>query len=88
MQWREVSQTTSILPVIDDIFSWFSRIDGDIRELHTLLQTQSALDISGAFAVWENLQKNKEIWYTLLGKNGPTRILLLNQNSDELRAGG
>jgi uncharacterized protein (DUF608 family) len=87
MQWREVSQTTSILPVVDDIFSWFSRIDDDIRELHTLLQTQS-LDTSGAFAVWENLQKNKEIWYTLLGKNGPTRILLLNQNSDELRAGG
>ena len=32
--------------------------------------------------------QNKSIWYTILGREKPTRILLLNQNSDELRAGG
>ncbi|MCB9806331.1 DUF4012 domain-containing protein [Candidatus Peribacteria bacterium] len=37
---------------------------------------------------WNNFLKYKDVWYTILGKKGPTRILLLNQNSDELRAGG
>ena len=34
------------------------------------------------------LLRDQETWYRLLGKDGPTRILVLNQNSDELRAGG
>ncbi len=32
--------------------------------------------------------RHQDVWYTLLGKNGRTRILILNQNNDELRAGG
>ena len=28
------------------------------------------------------------LWYEVLGSKAPIRILLLNQNSDELRAGG
>jgi len=31
MQWREVSSKESIFPILDDIFSWISRIDDDVR---------------------------------------------------------
>jgi len=36
----------------------------------------------------ETFLKYKKIWYDLLGQSGPTKILILNQNNDELRAGG
>lgn len=44
--------------------------------------------MSSFFTLWDNFLKNKNVWYTLAGKEKPARILLLNQNSDELRAGG
>lgn len=44
--------------------------------------------MGGFFTLWNNFLGNINTWYTLAGRDAPTRILLLNQNSDELRAGG
>ncbi len=71
-----------------EIFRWLSGMDDDIQELFTMIQSKAPeIESSTASTLWTNLLKNEDIWYTILGRDGPTRILLLNQNSDELRAG-
>jgi len=88
MYWKSVATTTSIFPLIDGVFDWIESIDSDVRGLIEIVQTQGEFDTTLLGDFWSNLQHYRETWYTLLGKDGPTRILLLNQNSDELRAGG
>lgn len=89
MAWREVADTKSIFPIVREVMRWFSGMDSDIRKLHTMIQAQAPeIESEGAFTLWTNLLKHEDIWYSLLGREKPTRILLLNQNSDELRAGG
>lgn len=83
------AEAESIFPIMDETFSWLRDIDPEIRDLHNMVQGGlSGFDIGAVFTVWENLLKHEATWYEILGKNRPTRILLLNQNSDELRAGG
>lgn len=89
MQWHEESRTESVFPIVDRIFAWLESIDDEIDELRDMLSVQApGFDVGAPFALWKNILGHRETWYDLLGKNGPTRILLLNQNSDELRAGG
>jgi hypothetical protein len=89
MEWREVADTQSIFPIMKEVFQWLSGMDDDMQELFTMIQTQAPeIESEGAFTLWTNLLKHEDIWYSLLGREKPTRILLLNQNSDELRAGG
>jgi hypothetical protein len=85
----DYADSRSIFPLVADIFSWLRNIDADIRKLHTMIQAKiPQVNTDVAFNFWDNFLKNEDIWYTILGREGPTRILLLNQNSDELRAGG
>jgi len=89
MAWRNVADTQSIFPIVRQIMRWLSGMDSDIRRLHAMIQAQAPeIESEGAFTLWTNLLKHEDIWYSLLGREKPTRILLLNQNSDELRAGG
>ena len=89
LKWKNASNTKSIFPVLDDIFDWLSGMNSAIKQLHTMIQLRAPeIDIETAFTFWNNFLKNENIWYTVLGREEPTRILLLNQNSDELRAGG
>lgn len=44
--------------------------------------------IDNSLASFSALIRHRDIWYKVLGSQGPIRILVLNQNSDELRAGG
>jgi|GEM_PF-1025502 len=88
MHWKSVAKTTSIFPLVDGVFHWIESIDKDIKSLLEMVQTQGDFDTTLIGDFWSSIQRYREAWYTLLGRDGPTRILLLNQNSDELRAGG
>lgn len=68
MQWREVSTTTSIFPIIDMIFSWIGSIDDDIQSVFEMMGSQGGMDVELAHNFWVNLQKYQDIWYTILGK--------------------
>jgi hypothetical protein len=89
MQWRDTAETTSIFPIMKEAFHWLSSMDRDIQKLFAMIQSKAPeIESSTVSALWTNILKNEDIWYRVLGRDGPTRILLLNQNSDELRAGG
>lgn len=88
MYWKQHANTMSIFPVMDDFFDWMEDMRWQISGLREIVQSENmGMDISGFFSLWENFIRNKDIWYFIAGKDRPTRILLLNQNSDELRAG-
>jgi hypothetical protein len=88
MRWKETSATTSIFPIVDDVFSWMRLMDRQVMELFQIIGSRGDFDMDMVTTFWANIQRNRDTWYTILGKDAPTRILLLNQNSDELRAGG
>lgn len=89
LKWKDTPDTKSFFPILDDIFDWLSSMDSEIRQLHSMIQSKAPeIETETAFTFWDNFLKNEDIWYTVLGREKPTRILLLNQNSDELRAGG
>lgn len=89
MAWKDSSDTTSVFPIVREVMKWLSSMDSDIRELAMMLQTHAPeLGWETPFTLWTNFLKHEDVWYSLLGREKPTRILLLNQNSDELRAGG
>ncbi len=90
--WKSQSQTESVFPLLDKIFSIFETLQGDIHDVRAQLvhitHDENPAGISDIVNHLDSFLKNKNIWYSILGKEKPTRILLLNQNSDELRAGG
>lgn len=89
MTWKDSSDTKSVFPIVDDVFDWLSGMDSELGQLHTMIRSKAPeIETDTAFTFWQNFLKHEDIWYTILGREKPTRILLLNQNSDELRAGG
>ena len=89
MTWKDAADTTSVFPIVREVMKWLSSMDSDITELSRMIQTHAPeLGWETPYTFWTNFLKHEDIWYSLLGWEKPTRILLLNQNSDELRAGG
>ncbi len=92
--WKNVSETQSIFPILDKIWDIGEESQKDIdtlaRSLFSIVtpDTKITEEYTRYKQYLDAFLRHKEIWYTLLGKNGPTRILILNQNNDELRAGG
>lgn len=90
--WREESHTRSIFPLLDILFADLARISGEARSIESIitrfLDPERLGHIDDMLTSLDSFVANRDIWYTLLGKKGLTRMLLLNQNSDELRAGG
>ncbi len=68
MQWKEASNTTSIFPVVDMIFSWIGDIDGDVQSVFEMIGSQGDMDVALAQNFWINIQKYRDTWYTILGK--------------------
>jgi hypothetical protein len=44
MRWGEVSSEESVFPILDDIFSWISNIDTDVRSMIQMIQSQGDFD--------------------------------------------
>ncbi len=90
--WRTQSQKQSIFPLLEKVFDAFGDIQSDMHDIQTQLmhitKNPNPAGISDLVGHFDGFMKNKNIWYTIFGREKPTRILLLNQNSDELRAGG
>lgn len=92
--WKNVSQTQSIFPLLDKLW----KIGEDSKEnittlansLFRIVPPEKWLQQKYTYYLeyLDAFLRNKKIWYDLLGKSRPTRILVLNQNNDELRAGG
>lgn len=68
MQWKEKSSTTSVFPIIDMVFNWMESINPDVQYILQMIENQNDFDIEGAKNFWDNVQKYRDIWYTLLGK--------------------
>jgi hypothetical protein len=69
MQWKNVSDSTSIFPLLNEVFSWLTKINPDIQSLSRLVESQvSGFGDSAPLIFWNNFQKNRDIWYTILGK--------------------
>lgn len=92
--WKNVSQKESIFPLLDTIWEIALRSQ---ESIDTLAQSLFALVtpdqwIKDTYTKYKNyldaILRHQDVWYDILGKNGRTRILILNQNNDELRAGG
>lgn len=91
-QWRISSIEMSIFPLLDRIFPLLEDMMDEIDALQIKAQSYLSLsqqsDIEKLSTLLGTFISHQSLWYDILGKNKPTRILLLNQNSDELRAGG
>lgn len=92
--WTKQREEVSIFPILESIFEGLGDIQGVFQWLSPALQRLWALS-PDLMTRWENsltsfaaLIQNRDIWFKVLGAQGPMRILFLNQNSDELRAGG
>lgn len=68
MEWKEASNTTSIFPVVDMVFSWIGHIDDDVRSVFEMIGSQGDMDVALAQNFWINFQKYRDTWYTILGK--------------------
>lgn len=68
MQWKEVSNTMSIFPIVDMIFSWIGNIDDDVQSVFEMISSQGDMDVALAQNFWINIQKYRDTWYTILGK--------------------
>lgn len=92
--WKNVSETESIFPLLDQLWDIGENAKESVQTLATSLFaiTQPNIHMQERYT-WYIRQLSaflsyKEVWYDLLGENRPTKILILNQNNDELRAGG
>lgn len=68
MQWKEKSSTTSVFPIIDMVFNWMGSINPDVQSVLQMIESQNDFDIGGAKNFWDNIQKHRDTWYTILGK--------------------
>lgn len=88
LSWWEVSDSQSIFPLIDDIYSWIDETDPPMQKtLKNVMNFMENEQIQSLSDIWNTLISERETLEKILGKHGPSRILFLNQNSDELRAG-
>lgn len=94
LAWKNDAGSQSIFPLLDSVFVHLETIDKLLVRIDPSLKrlvganTSSGKMLAGSLASLHSFITHRDMWYAILGKNGPTRILLLNQNSDELRAGG
>lgn len=92
--WKNVSEKESIFPLLDELWDIGENGKESIETLATSLFNIAPPEASlqkkytRYLTYLDTFLKHKKIWYDLLGKTRPTRILILNQNNDELRAGG
>ncbi len=92
--WKNISETESIFPLLDQL--WIIGEDGkeNIKSLADSIfkivppSQQLQKQYTKYFEHLSAFLRHKKIWYSLLGETRPTQILILNQNNDELRAGG
>ncbi len=68
MQWKEASNTTSIFPIVDMVFSWIGDIDDDVQSVFAMIGSQGDMDVALVQNFWINIQKYRDTWYTILGK--------------------
>lgn len=91
--WKHVSETQSIFPLLDRLWNIGENGKESIETLaisvFRIAPPAQSIQIEYAhyLTYLDTFLKHKKIWYNLLGKTKPTRILILNQNNDELRAG-
>lgn len=38
MEWKNTSETMSVFPLVDEVFSWLGSLDSDVQKLHTMVQ--------------------------------------------------
>jgi Protein of unknown function (DUF4012) len=92
--WKNSSEKESIFPLLDNLWEIGEEGKKSIETLtvslfkitppNQYIQTQSRYYLRHL----SSFLAHKKVWYDLLGKTRLTRILILNQNNDELRAGG
>jgi hypothetical protein len=68
MLWKEHASSTSIFPILDTFFTWIGSIDDDVQSVLRMLGSKGDVDVTGAEVFWQNIQKYRETWYTLLGQ--------------------
>jgi hypothetical protein len=92
MRWQEAHDTESLFPIMKYVFDRLWRIRTELIQIQARLQHISSPELFSQIRRGSDLLTalidHHDIWYDLAGRNRTTRILLLNQNSDELRAGG
>lgn len=94
LNWKTVAQTQSIFPLLNKMWEVAEEGRDSVSTISTSLFSvipprPGLIDKYEKYNTYlTSFLRHKEIWYDLLGKNGPTKILILNQNNDELRAGG
>jgi len=94
LNWKNVSQTESIFPLLDIVWVLGENGEKSLKTLANSLFTIVRPDMlmekryNQYMGYLTAFLEHKEAWYDLLSKTRPTRILILNQNNDELRAGG
>ena len=94
LNWGEHREEVSVFPILDSVFETLADISARGESLSPSLQKLGALNpayLQSADLYRQSLSAfltHRDIWRKILGAEGSTRILFLNQNSDELRAGG
>ena len=92
--WKDKSKQESIFPLLNKL--WIILEDGT-KNIQSLIDSATKLSLlekwfSEKYIPYiyrlETFLKYKKIWYDILWQSHPTKILILNQNNDELRAGG
>ncbi len=68
MQWKETASTISVFPIVDTIFTWIDSINPDIQSMLQMIEKQNDFDVGGVKTFWDNIQKYRDTWYTILGK--------------------
>jgi len=68
MSWKEHSNTQSVFPILDILFSWIGQIDDDVQSVLRMIESQGDVDVGGTKIFWQNIQKYQDTWYTILGK--------------------
>ncbi len=92
--WKNISDTKSIFPLLDTLWDIGESGEEGLRTLAESLFQITPPDqyvreyYERSIAYLSSFLSHRDIWYDLLGKTHPTRILVLNQNNDELRASG
>lgn len=38
MEWKNTSDTVSVFPLVDELFTWLDSLDSDVQKLHTMIQ--------------------------------------------------
>lgn len=94
VSWVKQREENSIFPILSSVLVSMNDIYDRVQSLTPSLQRIWTLNpnlwaqIDGTLASFSAFIRHRDAWYKILGSQSPMRILFLNQNSDELRAGG